>query len=346
MLWGECREAFGQDRIWRRARRLAIGQLACLGRHTVTNLLCSCGRQFEDWSADYRVFSKDDWRVDRLFDTVLAHLLSYSSRDDPLVVALDDTQVRKTGVKTPGVAYRRDPMSPPFHCNFIRTQRFLQVSGMLNTSRWPGPARAVPLGYEHVPPVPKPRHSADAASWAAYRRQCRIENLSSRGVQLLTGLRRRLDAQDGNRPLIVGADGSYTNRNVLKHLPERTTLIGRIRHDAKLFHPPRPEDQPATGSKRRYGQPAPTPQTLRIDPQPPWQSVRAFAAGRLHDFRVKTLAPVLWKKAGADRPLRLIVIAPVGYRLGQSGKRLYRKPAYLICSDPDLPVEKILQYYL
>jgi hypothetical protein len=49
--------------------------LACLGRHTVTGLLCACGRQFPDWSADYRLFSKDRWEAKQLFVPVLRGLL-------------------------------------------------------------------------------------------------------------------------------------------------------------------------------------------------------------------------------------------------------------------------------
>jgi len=41
-----------------------------------------------------------------------------------------------------------------------------------------------------------------------------------------------------------------------------------------------------------------------------------------------------------------MVIAPVRYRLSKNGPLLYRDPAYLICTDPDLPPEKILQAYL
>jgi len=74
--------------------------------------------------------------------------------------------------------------------------------------------------------------------------------------------------------------------------------------------------------------------------------VRAFATGKTHTFRVKTLGPLLWKKAGYECPLRLVVIAPVGYRLRKGSKLLYRQPAYLICTDPDLPLDKIVQYYL
>jgi hypothetical protein len=44
--------------------------------------------------------------------------------------------------------------------------------------------------------------------------------------------------------------------------------------------------------------------------------------------------------------MRIVVIAPIGYRLRQGSRLLYRRPAYLICTDPDLPVERIVQEYL
>ena len=341
-------DAFAQRRIWRRARRLGLSQLACLGRHTVSNLLCASGRQFQDWSADYRVFSKDRWDVQRLFEPVVQGVLDISPAASPFVIAMDDTHLRKSGKKTPGVAYRRDPLSPPFHCNFIRAQRFLQLSAMLAAEKAAGPARAVPIRYEHVPPVAKPKRSAGQEQWKAYRQQCRKQNLSTHAVEALAETRRQLDAKHGaeDRPLIVATDGSYTNKTVLKQLPQRTTLIGRVRKDANLFYPPRNEDQPARGAKRKYGQEAPTPEALRQDEATPWRTVTAFAAGKLHSFRVKTLGPVLWKKAGHDRPLRLVVIAPVRYRLRKGSRLLYRQPAYLICTDVDLPLQQIVQDYL
>ena len=63
-------------------------------------------------------------------------------------------------------------------------------------------------------------------------------------------------------------------------------------------------------------------------------------------YRIKTLSPVQWRKTGTQEHVRILAIAPLGYRLRQSGKLLYRQPAYLLCTDPDMPVEKLLQYYL
>ena len=104
--------AFAQRRTGQRARRLGLGQLACLGRHTVTGVLCAGGRQFVDWSADYRLFSKDRWDQHQLFVPVVRGVLDLLPPGAPLVTALDDTHLKKTGTKIPGVAYRRDPLSP------------------------------------------------------------------------------------------------------------------------------------------------------------------------------------------------------------------------------------------
>jgi hypothetical protein len=341
-------DGFAQRRTGQRALRMGLAQLACLGRHTITALLCAAGRQHQDWSADYRLFSQDRWQPDQLFAPVLSGLLALAPAQLPLVAAMDDTHLKKTGTHIPGVAYRRDPLSPAFHVNFIRTQRFLQLSGMLPAGVGPDPARSIPLHYQHVPPVPKPKRSAPPQDWKAYRQRCRQQNLSTAGVAALRKLRQDLDGQPGGtqRLLVTSIDGSYTNQTVLKNRPDRTVLIGRIRKDAKLCYRPTPADQAPRGVHRRYGQPAPTPEQLLRDDAVPWQEVAAFAAGKVHTFRVKTIGPLLWAKAGANCPLRLVVIAPVGYRPRTGSKMLYRQPAHLICTDLGLPLDKIVQYYV
>lgn len=82
------------------------------------------------------------------------------------------------------------------------------------------------------------------------------------------------------------------------------------------------------------------------DKSVPVIEVSAFAAGKIQKFKVKTLDCVQWKKAGAGRRLRIVVIEPVGYRLRKGSKLLYRRPAYLIRTDPDLSIEQVVQYYI
>ena len=335
-------DSFCQVRTWKRAWRLGVTQLLCLGRHTLTNLLCTAGRQAIDWSADYRLFSEDQWDPQRLFAVVLDRVLERLPAGEPLVLAMDDTHVSKTGKHVPGASYRRDPLSPAFHCNLVRAQRFLQVSAALHAAAGPGPARCIPVAYEHAPSVPHPKKSDPPERWQEYRRQQKLDNLSTRGLAVIKRLRREMDRRlhGRGRRLVLGVDASYTNQTVLRGLPARVVLVGRIRRDAALFA------LPEGGRRGRYGRPLCTPEQLRQDSSIAWQTVQAYAAGKMHEFRVKTMGPALWKKAGMDRPVRIMVVAPVGYRLRQGSKLLYRQPAFLLCSDPQMPDEQMLQDYL
>ncbi len=329
-----------------RARRLALSSLVCVGRRTVTGLVSAGGRQFEDWSADYRVFSKRRFDVQKAFEAARAEVLDHLPEGAPLVVAMDDTILRKTGPKAHGVAYRRDPLGPLFQVNLVRAQRFVQLSAAVPEGVGAGPARMVPIDLRHAPTPKKPGKKAAPEKWDEYRRAQSKMRLGLVGANMIKELRenmdRDLDARD--RPLWMVVDGSFTNREVLKNLPGRVTLIGRIRKDAKLCHAP--ERQAATGRRRMYGQDAPTPEQLRRDDSIPWQKAKVFAAGKLHQFKFKVMRNLRWRAAGGDKKLMMIAIAPLAYRPRKGAKLLYRKPAYLICTDDGLAVEDVLQAYV
>lgn len=306
-------------------------------------MIAASGCDQRDWSADYRVFSRGRFDERVLFDAVDERLRAQLPAEVPLVLSIDDTKLRKSSLRIPGVSYQRDPMSPPFRHNLIPAQRFLQMSLSVPIGNH-GPARAFPIRFKHVPPLPRPRRDASDEARTAYRAARRTHNLSTAAVRMLTGYHQHL-AQTGNvsQPIVVAVDGGYTNGPTIRNLPPRTTLIGRIRGDAKLFQPP--TAQPARGRRRCYGAAALTPEQLRQDDATPWQSVSVWASGKLHDCQVKVSEPLLWKSAGADIPLRLIVIRPLGYRLRHKSKILYRKPAYLICTNLQLDLEFIIQAY-
>lgn len=74
-------------------------------------------------------------------------------------------------------------------------------------------------------------------------------------------------------------------------------------------------------------------------------TVEAFAAGKVHTFKIKTIAPVRWRGTG-ERDLRLVVVRPLAYRPRIGARLLYRNPSYLLCTDPQLPLDRLLQSYL
>jgi len=298
-----------------------------------------------DWSGAYRVFRNKRVDTDKLFDVAREIVLEELSPDQMIVVHMDDTLFRKTGKKVAGTAWRRDPLSPPFHTNFIWGQRFLQISMALPDQQGACQAKAIPIDFHHCPTVKKISKDADAQQKQIFKEQHRIAKLSKQGSLRIQTLRSKLDLQGAQeRKLVISVDGSYTNETVIKSLPDRVVLIGRIRKDAKLYT--LPDKQLDRGRKKVYGDRIPTPDQTRKSEDIPWQEVKAWAAGKSHDFNVKAIKTLRWRAAGEKHILQLIIIRPLSYRLTTTSRLLYRQPAYLICTDNNLDIERLLQAYL
>jgi hypothetical protein len=369
-LLQDWRKVFSQERTFDRARRLTFGLLVCLRLHLTSRAICAVGRQFVDWSADYRLCSRSPWDPHRLFDPIFDRLpVLLPSPSAPVIAALDDTLCKKTGRHIPGVGMARDPMSPAFHVNLCYGLRFVQVSVLVGPAQAPGAARALPVRFDFAPPAVKPKKNAPPEMHEAYKKEKKQRALPLAGLAAMTSVRQSLDvrAETAQRQLIVSVDqrrrsmagliqdkvtcaaspvvSSYTNKAVLHNLPSRTTFIGRIRKDAKL-HLPLPASDGAAGRPRLYGPQAPTPEQILQDESIPVVKIRCFAAGQLREIPVKVYGPVYWRKAGADLPLLLVVIKPLGYRLRIGSKLLYRQPAFLICTDVNLDLQLLLQSYI
>src|SRR5450631_2559608 len=103
------RDVFSQERTFQRARRLAFGLIVSLRMHLTSNAICATGRQFVDWTADYRLCSRSPWDPHRLFDPIFEHLPQLlDGPDAPVWMALDDTMCKKSSPRIPGVSMGRD----------------------------------------------------------------------------------------------------------------------------------------------------------------------------------------------------------------------------------------------
>jgi len=231
-------------------------------------------------------------------------------------------------------------MGPPFHVNFVRGQRVIQMSAAVSED---GQARMIPVMFSDASTPDKPRRHASVEAWARYKQDCKARRLSVRGAECINEMRSHMEK---DRALWVAVDGSYTNRTVLNSLPHNTVLIGRIRSDAKLYHLPAALSTTGAGRKRLYGAPAPTPEEIRTDEATPWQTVNAYTSGKMHEFRVKTMKYLRWRGSGKQHTLQVLIIAPLRYRLSKGSRLLYRDPAYLICTSPNIPPNEVLQAYL
>jgi DDE superfamily endonuclease len=304
----------------------------------VTGLLSTSGSQFQDWSAAYRLLSQARLHVPTLFTALRSRYLECLPESAPLCISLDDSLLPKCGTKIPGASWRRDPQGPPFQTNLIRAQRVLQFSALLPLPDSPA-VRGIPIDFLHTPTASKLKPTATEEEKKQHKQLTEQLNLAQRALDQLQLHRASWGAR---RPILL-SDARFTTRRFLNGLPADVTLIGRIRKDAKLFYPP--TEQPATGHPLWYGEDCPTPQQIRQDRNIPWQQVRIHASGADHDFRIKVVEAVLWRPAG-PRVLRLIIIAPLGYRPRKGSRVLYRDAAYLICTDTTLAAELVVQYYL
>ena len=157
-------------------------------------------------------------------------------------------------------------------------------------------------------------------------------NLNTRARDMLHALQAQRTPSEGSAPpLHLLVDGSYTNRKILKELPANTTLIGRIRKDAHLNH--LPQSPSPKGRPRVYGEDAPTPEQLRKDPSVPWSKSALMPQVNDARFASRPSPRCDGEQQETTQP------ADGGHRSGSvpkrlSSKRLYRQPAYLICTDP------------
>lgn len=335
-LLDTLRPAFAHGEDFARTRRQWLAGLLNLGRHTVTGALSTAGRQHQDWSAEYRLLQR--LPVEAIFQQVRSETLTVTDPAQPWVVALDDSITRKTGRRIPGCGWRKDPLGPPFNVNFVWGQRVLQFCAAIPAQD--GSARLIPVDWQEAPLPQKPSRQAGPEVQAAYLEARKQANLNLLAAERMA----RLRAATG-RPIHFVSDGRFTNRTLLRRLPENTVLIGRVRKDTKLYAPCTALPG-KNGRPRRYGAVLPTPEQLRQDNAVPWTKVPAFAVDQCHHFKVKTLGPALARICGVETEVQVVVIAPLAYRLRQGGKLLYRQPAYLLCTNAQMPVQDILQEYL
>jgi hypothetical protein len=328
-----------------RARELAYGFLTCTGRVTITGMLIAIGEQFKDWTSAYRLFWGSRTNMDKMFGVITEICLEQLSPDQMIIMHMDDTVIRKTGRTIPGTGWKRDPLGPAFHTNLIWSQRFIQTTLSLPGATFHSQSKSIPVDFYHSPSLKKPKKNASVEEVEAFKEQKKTYNMSVVGLERIKEIRKRVDSCDGkDREIYLSVDGSYTNSTILKGLPDRVTLIGRVRKDAKFYH--LPETETTKGRKKVYGVQLPTPEEIRKDDEIPWQEVNAWAAGQIHTFKVKIIKALRWGKTGDKQLLQLVVIKPLGYRNKNGGRLLYRQPAYLICTDNNLSIEKLLQVYL
>lgn len=339
---------FIRPETFERARALAYSHLITYGRHTIARMICSKNEQQQDWSADYKFFSRGKWNAYDLCFELLKECDHHSCwYQNSILIAMDETFRKKTGKKIPNVSTLRDPMSLPYHTNLTPAIRFLQASAIINPGNCIEVSRAIPFYFEEAAPAKKPKKNAPEEIKQQYKKEQKEKRVTVIAHKALIKIRQQVDQLPNgqDRLLFISVDGSFCNRNFLRDLPENTIVIARARKDLKLSKPADSSNRSGKGRHRVYGDRLPTPEQIRKDDSYPWKTTKIFAASKYHKLRYKVVSPLLWQKGTGRKRCRLIIIAPLRYRKSKNSRLLYRDPAYLLVLDELVPEEILLQYY-
>jgi len=332
---------FPQVRTTKRAIRQAIGSLICLGRRTLTRIIWSNGGENKNWSSEYFLHSRCQWSSQDVFTSILKRSLNYC-RGQLIGIAVDDTRIRKTGKCIKQASWTRDPMSPPFHVNFMLGVRFLQFAILLPLHKTLQAAcRAIPIRFEEVTAVKRPRRGRKNydEEMKNYREVSKVHNLSTRTVESIGAVRKLLDGLGAvKKLLVIVGDGSFCNQRLFSLSAERTHLLVRTRKDARLC-------KQSQSPRRFYDEKKFTPRQILEDDSLPWKKTRIFYGGKKRLVRYKEQTNVYWQHGSKRKPLRLLVVAPTPYRVRKTGRLRYRDPGFLLTTLVEGHTINLLQLY-
>jgi hypothetical protein len=308
------RPAVRQERVAQRQLGLLLGWLCGFGRHTITQVLLALGLGDADWTAWYRLFSRDRIDYARLTACLLGETLGLVAAIDPYLVAVDATQLGRRSLRMPGTSWLRHPGTPAFRFGIQRAQRFVHLA-WLPTPSAAGYSRAVPLRFEPAFPakaVPAAEHPP-RKEWAA-------------GLAALTWTRAALDAagRQAQRVLALG-DGHYSTRHVWAGLPDRVAVLARCARNRALYA--LPAAQPARGRRRVYGERQLRPDAW-LHERRGWRRTTLTVRGRSIPITYRVEGPCLVKGA-ATQPLWLLVVKGIDQR---AKRKRQRDPSFWLVS--------------
>jgi len=313
------RSAFKQARPFWRAVGLVFGELFSFGRHTVTQELLSLGITEGDWSAWYRLFSRERFAEEKLCECLLRETVPHVAEDQPYCAAMDSTAIHRSSLKMPGTSWLSDSRFSAFRPGIHRAQRFLH--GAWLTPLEAGYSRAIPLRFlPAFPPKAIPTEMPARREWEA-------------GLQFLQWLRGGLD-QAGRKAqkILVLADGSFDVLELWRSLPDRVILVTRTARNRCLYYLPKAQEHPGPGRPASYGERAPHPSDWLHAGLRNWPCQAVPVRGKTISMRYQLLGPFL-REGLPDKPLFLIVVKGLHRWVGKKKPHYkHRGPSFYLVS--------------
>ena len=261
-------------------------------RRTVTGMLLAAGAVGrKHHSAFHRVFATARWSLDELGLAVFELILPWI-RQDPILLALDDTLARKRGRKVFGVGMHHDPLLSTRKTALMSWGHSWVVLGvMVELPFGPGRCFCLPILFRLY-----------VNKKVATKQHLLYRTRPELAVEML----QRLCHHYPDRRFHAVADAAYGGQSVYRNLPATCDLTSRLSLDGRL-HEAVPVRRPGTnGRPRRRGPRLPSPRQML---QKRGRHLTLNIYGRQDRSRVVERVAYLY--ALPDRPVRVVAVEPL-----------------------------------
>lgn len=306
---------------------LILGAILCASRHTVSRMLCPLACLRGHFCNYHRFFSRTRFDLEALAEVLSDLVIACVPRNEPLVLAIDDTLVRRWGSRVWAKGCYRDAVRSS-HQHTIKSfgHRWLVACVILKmplcSVPWALPIRAMLYNSEKAdqkllcPHLPK--------------------------TQLIQRMLRLLMKQYPDRRFIVLGDGGIASHELAvwcQRHSERIVLIGRLRGDANLYGPAVRKSR--SGRIPLKGKKLPKPRDLI-------QDARLRRTARIAE-RDRTFIhdSCLWYNQhtkSEGKPATVVSVRWVGV-VGEAGRSKQAQHHYFFSTDPAMTPEEVIAYY-
>lgn len=298
---------------------LAGGWVLNLGRHTVTATIRAANAVgWKHFSSFHRFFAAASWLTDEVGVVVVRLVERWVPKDQPVLVAIDDTLGRHTGKNIAAASMHRDPLLSTGKLLYFHWGHLWVVAGI--TIRAFDKSWCLPVLF---------RLYRGKKRCAADKRQYR------KTPELAAELIRLLAEVLPHRRIVVVADAAYTNSSVIKRRPSNVTMIGRSRLDAAIYQPPPVRRAGQMGRPRVRGAKLPSPAARIAAGKLPWQKLRVTVYGKTVTVSVGVI-DALWYVAAGSELIRLVVVRDFPG---------HEKDDVFACTDPTLSPVSIIETF-
>jgi hypothetical protein len=342
-ITNKWKDSFPSLSTFNRAREIGIAILCASHPHTLTSIISVKNNFEQDWSSDYRFFSRSKWKEEHLFTPLIEECLPYFEKSSYIIAALDDSVLKKTGKRIKLATYLRDPMSPAFHPNLIWGIRFIQISLTLPLYHFCAEKASIgiPVKWKEARVVKKPKKNASQKEWEAFKEEKKKTNLSIEFASEHKDFRATLNQLGIKKRLLTTVDGAACTKLFLNNRErENSDIVARCRSDIRLcFQVKHPKNKLHFYSADKF-----TPEEVYKNEKILWNTIEIFRAGKFRKCQYKVIRNVYWQSVLKKEPLTLFVLKRTPY-YSRKGHLNFREPAYLLCTNPNMESLIALQAY-